>query len=124
MNLYGQAHPLSFCLTGPLRLEDSQTTHGIQIADAIAAAANYVYSGAVDEFALQWRDIMLKPGVAMGLFPEEHWTMQDRINTRLCGLVLDELHKRAASGRDLVDGMIEFIRKSILQCQPEVVNGA
>jgi hypothetical protein len=124
MNLNGQAHPLSFCLIGPLRLEDSQTTHGIQIADAIAAAANYVYSGAEDEFALQWRDIMLKPGVAMGLFPEEHWTMQDRINTRLCGLILDELHKRAASGRDLVDGMIEFIRTSILQCQPEVVNGA
>lgn len=123
MSLNGQAHPLSFNLVGPLRLEDSLATHGIQIADAIAAAANYVYSGAEDEFGLRWRDILLRPGVAMGIFPEEHWRMQDCINTRVCGLVLDELHARAVSGQDLVDGMIEFVRASILQCQPEVEKG-
>jgi hypothetical protein len=123
MNLNGQVHPISFILIGPLRLEDSLTTHGIQIADAIAAAANYVYSGAEDEFGLRWRDILLKPGIAMGPLPEEHWRMEDRINTRICGLVLDELHARAVSGRDHVDGMIEFVRTSILQCQLEVVKG-
>lgn len=54
-NMFGNEHPITFNLSGPIQFLDSKHTHGIQVADAIAAAAVHTFSGADDDHANKWR---------------------------------------------------------------------
>ena len=43
-DLMGERHPITFSLAEPIVFADSKTTHGIQLADAAAAAAVYAFA--------------------------------------------------------------------------------
>lgn len=109
-DLMGERHPITFNLTEPLRFADSKTTHGIQIADAVAAAAVHVFSGAQDEHAQRWRPIIGQIGHYGSIIPDrDEVNLKDRRVQRNAILLL-ELHCRAKERRSLIEGMSEFVQ--------------
>lgn len=109
-DLIGERHPITFNLSGPIEFADSKMTHGIQIADAVAAATVYVFSGTEDEHTERWRPILGKIGHYGSIIPDrDEINLKDRRAQRNAVLLL-ELHSRAKEGRSLIDGMAEYIQ--------------
>ncbi len=107
---FGEKHPITFNLAGPIEFMDSKTTHGIQIADAVAAAAVYVFSGADDDHAKRWRSILPNFGHYGSVIPDrDELNLKDRRAQRNAVLLL-ELHSRAKKGVSLIDGMPEYVQ--------------
>jgi hypothetical protein len=107
---FGEKHPITFNLSGPIEFLDSKTTHGIQIADAVAAAAVHVFSGADDDHARRWRSILPNIGNYGSIIPDrDELNLNDRRAQRNAVLLL-ELHSRAKKGVSLVDGMAEYVQ--------------
>ncbi|WP_321916987.1 MULTISPECIES: DUF3800 domain-containing protein [unclassified Paraburkholderia] len=105
----GERHPITFNLSGPIEFADSKLTHGIQIADAVAAAAVYVFSGADDEHAVRWRKIIARIANNGSIIPDrDEVRLKDR-RVQRNALVLMELHSRAKAGKSLVEGMPEYL---------------
>lgn len=109
-DLMGQRHPITFNLAEPIRLADSKTTYGIQIADAVAAAAVHVISGAGDEHALRWRDIVGRIGHCCNVIPDRDEVDLKDLRVQRNTILLLELHDRATNGRSLTDGMSEYVQ--------------
>ena len=106
---FGEKRPLPFNLSGPVEFLDSKTTHGIQLADAIAAASVYVYAGADDNYAVKWRSIFPTIVVDESIFPDlEEINLNDRRTLRNAAM-LQELHSRATKGVNLIEGMPEYM---------------
>lgn len=106
---FGERHPISFNLTGPIKFADSAVSHGIQIADALAAAAIHVFSGANDEYADRWRSLILKNGHYGSIFPDIDEVELKDIRVQRNALLLMELHSRAHRGESLTEGMADYI---------------
>lgn len=109
-DLMGERHPITFNLSEPLLFCDSKTTHGIQIADAVAAAAVYAFSGSQDEYAVKWRPLMAKIAHYGSVIPDQDELKLKDPRVQLNALVLLELHSRSKNGQSLVDGMDHFIQ--------------
>ncbi len=106
---FGESHPITFNLSGPIQFSDSKKSHGIQIADAVAAAAVYVFSGANDDQAKRWREIIARVGKYGSIIPDlDEVKLSDRRVQRNAVLLL-ELHSRAKAGKSLIDGMSEYV---------------
>ena len=106
---FGEKHPVTFNLSGPIEFSDSKTTHGIQLADAIAAASVHVFSGADDDHAQKWRSILPTIGHYGSIVPDlDEVNLKDRRAQRNA-VVLLELHSRAKKGESLMEGMPEYI---------------
>ena len=102
---FGEKHPITFNLSGPIEFLDSKTTHGIQIADAV-----YVFSGADDDHAKRWRSILPSIGHYGSIIPDrDELNLKDRRAQRNAVLLL-ELHSRAKKGVSLIDGMGEYVQ--------------
>ena len=106
---FGESHPITFNLSGPIVFADSKVTHGIQIADAVAAAAIYVFSGEKDDYTEKWRETIARIGHYGSVIPD-----LDAVNLREHGaqrnaLLLLELHSRAKAGKSISDGMADYI---------------
>lgn len=106
----GQRHPITFNLSGPIEFRDSKVTHGVQIADALAAATVHAYSGADDDHAKRWRTILPAIGKYGSVIPD--WSELNLMDTRAQrnAAVLLELHSRATSGISLTDGMAGYVQ--------------
>lgn len=106
---FGENHPITFNMSGPIEFLDSKTTHGIQLADAIAAASVYVFSGADDDHAKKWRSILPDIGRYGSIFPDfDEINLKDR-GVQRNAVVLLELHSRAKNGLSLTEGMPEYL---------------
>jgi len=105
----GQSHPITFNLSGPIEFASSHESHGIQIADAIAAAAVYVFSGAQDDAADHWRHIIARQAHYGSVIPDQDELKLELHRPQLNALVLEHLHKRAVDGISLTDGMHQAI---------------
>ncbi|MDD4912322.1 MAG: DUF3800 domain-containing protein [Sideroxydans sp.] len=107
---FGKKHPITFNLSGPIEFLDSKLTHGIQIADAIAAAAVYVFAGADDDHANKWRPILATIADNGSIIPDfDEVNLKDRRAQRNA-VVLMELHSRATQRKNLTDGMKDFVQ--------------
>ncbi|WP_080413425.1 DUF3800 domain-containing protein [Burkholderia ubonensis] len=107
---FGTREPITFNLSGPIQFLDSKVTHGIQIADAVAAAAVYVFSGADDEFSRRWRGIIARIGHYGSIIPDlEELKLRD-LRVQRNAVVLMELHSRATKNQSLTEGMAEYIQ--------------
>lgn len=104
-----QEHPVTFNLSGPIEFADSRTTHGIQLADTIAAAAVYVFSGKLDASTEHWRDIVARQAHYGSVIPDMNEVKLENSRSRLNALVLHQLHDRATRGVDLIEGAKEMI---------------
>lgn len=109
-DVFGQNHPITFNLSGPVEFRDSKAAHGIQIADALAAAAVHVYSGADDDYAKKWRGILPSIGHYGSIVPDtSELNLKDRRAQRNA-VVLLELHSRATNGLSLTDGIADYVQ--------------
>lgn len=104
----GAKHPMTFNLAGPIIFRDSKSSHGIQLADALAGAAIHVWSGNTDGHAKKWRDI-LAPIANLPILPDTNEINLSRPHARRNAVLLHELHDRAINGRNLIEGMPELI---------------
>lgn len=108
---FGEKHPITFNLSGPIEFLDSKTTHGIQLADAIAAASVYAFSGVDDNHARRWRSILPEIAHYGSVIPDlDEINLRDRRAQRNA-VVLLELHSRAGNGLSLVEGMSEYVHR-------------
>ena len=106
---FGERQPITFNLSGPIEFLDSKTTHGIQLADAIAAASVHVFSGADDEHAKKWRSILPAIGHYGSIVTNvDELNLKDRRAQRNA-IVLLELHSRAKRGVSLTENMQKFL---------------
>lgn len=104
----GAKHPMTFNLTGPIDFRDSKSSHGVQLADALAGAAVHVWSGNVDDHAKKWRDI-LAPIANLPILPDTDEIELGRPIARRNAFLLHALHDRATKGKNLIEGMPELI---------------
>lgn len=108
--MMGERHPITFNLAGPLIFADSKVAYGVQLADAIAAAAVYVFSGAKDEYAERWRPIIAGACHYGSIIPDHDEIRLENRRVQRNALILYELHARAKRGQNLIDGIGEYIR--------------
>lgn len=109
-DLMGERHPITFNLAEPLVFADSKAAHGIQIADATAAAAVYAFSSPTDEHTEKWRPIIARVGHYGSIIPDRDEVRLSDSRVQRNALVLLELHSRAKSGQSLTEGMGEYMR--------------
>lgn len=107
---FGVRHPITFNLSGPIHFADSKVTHGIQIADVVATAAVYVFSGATDDHAMRWREVMAEIGHYGSIVPDLDEVRLGNLRAQRNAVLLLELHSRAKAGKSLVEGMAEYIQ--------------
>ncbi|WP_019568727.1 DUF3800 domain-containing protein [Thioalkalivibrio sp. ALMg13-2] len=106
---FGERHPITFNLSGPIQLRDSKISHGVQIADALAAAGAYVFTGATDAHATRWRSIIAGIGHYGSIIPDMDEVDIRDVRAQRNAVLLMELHSRAKAGKNLVEGMPEYI---------------
>lgn len=107
--LAGQQHPITFNLSGPVEFAASHEAHGIQIADAIAAAAVYVFSGGKDESADHWRQIIARHAHYGSVVPDMSEVKLELQRAQLNALLLQHLHQRAMQDMSIIEGMPQVI---------------
>jgi hypothetical protein len=108
-DLMGERHPITFSLAEPLVFADSKTTHGIQLADAAAAAAVYAFTSPKNEHTERWRSIVAEVGHYGSIIPDRNEIRLTDLQAQRNALVLLELHARAKRGQSLTDGMGEYM---------------
>ncbi len=106
---FGTEHPITFNLSGPIQFSDSKTTHGIQLADAVSAAAVYALSNTGNEQVERWRSLIPVIGHYGSIIPEIDTLNLKDLSAQRNAVVLYELHSRAIDGRNLIEGMPEYM---------------
>lgn len=106
---FGDEHPITFNLSGPIQFSDSKTAHGIQLADAISAATVYALSNNDSEHAEKWKSLIPSIGHYGSIFPEVDTLNLKDHTTQMNALILMELHSRAKERRSLIEEMPEYI---------------
>jgi hypothetical protein len=110
-HIAGIASPITFNLKEPLNLVDSKIVHGVQLADAIAAAFAYACDNTnTDEFAIKWRN-MIEDSVIFGsVFHDYNYIDLNKLEVKRNLVLLYELVDRSKNGINLTEGIGEFIR--------------
>lgn len=106
---FGKEHPITFNLSGSIQFSDSKTTHGIQLADAVSAAAVYALSNRGNEHVEKWKALIPAIGHYGSIFPELDTLNLKDISAQRNAVILMELHSRAKEGRNLIEGMPEYL---------------
>ncbi|HDZ8847028.1 DUF3800 domain-containing protein [Aeromonas sp. 30P] len=110
-HIAGIASPITFNLKEPLNLVDSKIVHGVQLADAIAAAFAYACDNTnTDEYAIKWRN-MIEDSVIFGsVFHDYDHIDLNKLEVKRNLVLLYELVDRSKNGINLTEGIGEFIR--------------
>ncbi|MCK6374653.1 MAG: DUF3800 domain-containing protein [Zoogloea sp.] len=106
---FGKEHPITFNLSGPIQFADSKTTPGIQLADAVSAAAIYALTNTDNEHVERWKALIPAIGHYGSIFPELDTLNLKDLSAQRNAVVLMELHSRAKEGRHLIEGMPEYL---------------
>lgn len=106
---FGEVHPITFNLSGPIQFSDSMTSHGIQLADAVAAAAVYALTNSGNEQVERWKALIPAIGQYGSIFPDFDTLNLKDTSAQRNVVVLMELHSRAKEGRHLIEGMPEYL---------------
>tara|TARA_R110000850_G_scaffold88133_4_gene189293 strand:- start:980 stop:2122 length:1143 start_codon:yes stop_codon:yes gene_type:complete len=103
--------PITFNLTGPIKLVDSKDFAGVQLADAVAAVFSYACNREnTDQFAVKWRGLIEDVVTYGSVFPDFDHIDPSRLEAQRNGMILQELARRSESNEDLLDGITDFIR--------------
>ncbi|EGR1072233.1 DUF3800 domain-containing protein [Vibrio cholerae] len=106
-----QRIPITFNLTEPINLVDSQDYAGVQLADAVAAAFSYACNrDNQDEFAIKWRGLIEDVVTYGSVFPDFDHIDPSRMEALRNGMILQELARRSENNEDLLFGITDFIQ--------------
>lgn len=107
---FGERQPITFNLSGPIQLVDSRQVHGVQLADAVAAASVYAASGADSEHTNAWRALLPHIAAYGSVIPDTDHVDLKQLDVQRNAIILMELHSRAIAGRSLLDGMPQYVQ--------------
>lgn len=107
---FGERQPITFNISGPIQFVDSKDVHGIQLADAIAAASVYAANESNEGHAVTWRGLLPKIAAYGSVIPDTDHVDLRRLEVQRNAIILMELHSRAVAGRSLLDGMPAYIQ--------------
>ncbi len=110
LSIAGDDHPITFNLSGSIKLVASKTYHGIQLADTIAAASIFAITNNSDKHALKWRKYISEIIVPGSLFPDINYIDLSELEAQRNAVLLQELHSRSKEGIPLLEGMHEYIQ--------------
>ena len=102
--------PITFNLSGPIIFANSKIEHGIQIADAFAAASVFAVTNSGDRLADKWREMLGEIAHYGSILPDEAHLDLDELSVKRNAITLMELHSRAKKNLSLVEGMPEYIK--------------
>ena len=95
-------------LAGPIQLEDSHNSPGIQIADVIASSVAYALNNPDDELSEKWLELAQEM-VAETIRPDYKHIDLSLEGPNISSAVLRELHERSIKGKALLAGLGDFI---------------
>ncbi len=104
--------PFGFNLAGPPSFADSREVPGIQIADVIACAANFIFRNPTDRQAQKWREIMFKSLSNANIMPDLEYADLNTENGFVGAIILNELVDRSIKAVSLFNGMPELIESA------------
>ena len=107
---FNKRHPITFNLSGPIQFVDSKQTHGVQIADVVAAAFVYALSKGDDRFAKKWRSLMPSMACYGSILPDFDLVDLNDPQAARNAILLDELCGRSRGGRSLTEGISDFLK--------------
>ena len=113
---------LVYNLAGPIQLEDSENSPGIQIADVVASSVAYALNNSHDGLSQEWLELA-EEMIAVAVGPDSQHIDLSTKGAAINSVVLRELHERSIKDEDLVDGLGEFIRSVALNYPSFVVEG-
>ena len=102
---------LVYNLAGPIQLEDSENSPGIQIADVVASSVAYALNNPYDGLSQEWLELA-EEMIAVAVGPDFKHIDLSTGGAAINSVVLRELHERSIRDEDLVDGLGEFIRSA------------
>lgn len=110
-HIAGVDSPITFNLKEPLKLVDSKVIHGVQLADAVAAAFAYACDNDnQDEYAVKWR-AMIEEHVIFGSVVQDYDHLDlSKLEVQRNAILLQELTERSKNGVNLTEGIGEYIR--------------
>lgn len=103
---------LTFNLSGPICLVDSEQTPGVQIADVISSSLAYAYKNSADTLSKEWLSLADKMAFGPCILPETSAVDLRHKRPFINGLILHELVDRTIKGNSLFTDMDEFILTS------------
>jgi len=106
----GEKHPITFNLSGPIQLVDSREIHGIQLADAVAAAFVYAARTTGNDHASRWKELLPKVAAYGSVIPDMDYMDLNRLDVQRNTILMIELHSRAQEGQPLLDGLPEYVQ--------------
>lgn len=102
--------PITFNLSESLKLVDSKTTPGVQIADCIAAAFAYAMNrAATDDYAMEWRQYIESTIIYGSVFSDLDYVDLNKHSVQRNSVILVELLERSRNKMDLLVGMPEYV---------------
>jgi hypothetical protein len=109
--LGGEKVPITFNLTEPINLVDSKNIHGVQLADAVAAAFVYACDrNNQDEYALKWRGLIEESVIFGSVFYDYDYLDLGKLEVQRNAVLLEELVSRSKAGISLTDGIGEYLQ--------------
>lgn len=110
-NVAGFDSPITFNLREPLNLVDSKVVHGVQLADAIAAAFAYACDrNNQDVYAEKWRGLIEESVIFGSVFQDYDHVDLRKVEVQRNALLLQELTERSKEGVSLTQDIGEYIK--------------
>lgn len=110
-HIAGIDSPITFNLKEPLKLVDSKVVHGVQLADAIAAAFAYTCDrDNQDEYAVKWRGMIEEHVIFGSVFHDYDHLDLSKLEVQRNTVLLQELAERSKNGVSLTEGIAEYIQ--------------
>ena len=95
-------------LAAPIQLEDSKNCPGVQIADVIASSVGYALNNPDDVLSEKWLELA-EEMIAETVGPDFKHIDLSLEGPAINSVVLRELHQRSITGKDLLDGLGDFV---------------
>jgi hypothetical protein len=106
----GRINQITFNLAHEIRLAQSTDVPGLQLADLVAGAAAFALKRPEDEFSRFWQKSCSEMVHRNSVLPEVDEFDITTERATVNAFVLAELVERSMTGRDLIQGMPQFIR--------------
>ena len=109
--LGGKRSPITFNLSEPINLVDSTDIHGVQLADAVAAAFVYACDPKnQDEYAIKWRGLIEESVIFGSVFPDYDYLDLGKLEVQRNAVLLEELVSRSKSGISLTENIGKYLQ--------------
>lgn len=106
----GKENPITFNLSGPIKLANSKNTPGLQIADCIASSFAYLCNNYTeDNNLIKWMKKNISSDTFFIIGADPLHINLNRAEVKRNVWVFDELLERSRNGLSLLDGISEFI---------------